>query len=66
MQVTLTWEKLARLLAARVGKNGNCEDCVCPVWVHPHGRQVHGDKLSLGFRGSNFYKDILKLEMTSC
>ncbi|KAL0032746.1 hypothetical protein WJX79_007172 [Trebouxia sp. C0005] len=52
--------KLAREVVAKVGKSGDCEEGVCPVWVNPHSGQVHGDKLSLGSRGDSYYEYLLK------
>ena len=52
--------KLARDVVAKVGKSGNCEQGVCPIWVNPHSGDVHGDKLSLGSRGDSYYEYLLK------
>ncbi|DBA98648.1 hypothetical protein WJX77_007859 [Trebouxia sp. C0004] len=52
--------KLAREVVAKVGKSGDCEEGVCPVWVNPHSGEVHGDKLSLGSRGDSYYEYLLK------
>lgn len=51
---------VAREVVAKVGKSGDCDDGVCPVWVSPHTGGIHGDKLSLGSRGDSYYEYLLK------
>ncbi|KAL3131586.1 hypothetical protein ABBQ38_007885 [Trebouxia sp. C0009 RCD-2024] len=52
--------KLAREVVAKIGNSGQCEQGVCPTWVHPQSGGVHGDKLSLGSRGDSYYEYLLK------
>lgn len=52
--------KLARDVVVKVGKGGDCDEGVCPVWVDPNNGKVHGDKLSLGSRGDSYYEYLLK------